>query len=586
MDVFASLDLEIGFPPCWNRDPKTGIEAPLEFGKTLQYRDDRIVGNIQYLWEPSRHANLVTLAQAWHLTNDTKYAEACKTLLDSWFQQCPYPFGPHWTSSLEHGIRLTNWAVAWHLLHQEGRFAPIFEGDEGDGFCQRWLKSIHQHCHFIAGHLSLHSSANNHLFGEYMGLFIGALNWPLWPESEGWLEAGYSGIADLALLQNFADGVNREHAIWYAHEVADMMLLCGLFGRANRREFDEVFWRQLEAMLEFFASLMDVGGNVPAIGDSDDAVMVRFSREPGFDVFRSLLATGAVLFKRGDFKRKAGKLDEKTRWLLGDAAAEIFERLPADGPLPVRHVFNQGGYFVLGGDFESQHEVRIVADIAPLGYLSIAAHGHADALAFALSAGGKPLLIDPGTYAYHTEKKWRDYFRGTAAHNTLQIDGVDQSVSGGNFMWTRHARARCETFEQSRGGASTRLVGSHDGYARLSQGVRHRREWLYERQSRCLRVTDSLEGLGQHMVAAHWHFDEACAVSMHDGFVEAAREGVLLRLHWPAGLSARIACGEESPPLGWVSRVFDDKQPTKTLLVSGDVAAGWVGETRFEIIFL
>ena len=71
-DVFALRPAQLGFPPTWNRDPKTGRVAPLTFGKTLNYRDKRIVGDIKYLWEPSRHAELVTLAQAWHLSQDQR----------------------------------------------------------------------------------------------------------------------------------------------------------------------------------------------------------------------------------------------------------------------------------------------------------------------------------------------------------------------------------------------------------------------------------------------------------------------------------------------------------------------------------
>ena len=60
---------------------------------------------------------------------------------------------------------------------------------------------------------------------------------------------------------------------------------------------------------------------------------------------------------------------------------------------------------------------------------------------------GKEFLIDPGTYAYHTHRAWREYFRGTAAHNTVRVDGVDQSQSGGNFMWLKKAEASVEEFE-------------------------------------------------------------------------------------------------------------------------------------------
>ena len=67
-DLFHLRDHALGFPPEWNRDPLTGTLAPLRHGRLLDYRDERLVGNIKYLWEPSRHLHVVTLAQAWALT--------------------------------------------------------------------------------------------------------------------------------------------------------------------------------------------------------------------------------------------------------------------------------------------------------------------------------------------------------------------------------------------------------------------------------------------------------------------------------------------------------------------------------------
>ena len=108
------------------------------------------------------------------------------------------------------------------------------------------------------------------------------------------------------------------------------------------------------------------------------------------------------------------------------------------------HHFSENPPAILGSDFESEQEVRLIVDAGPLGYTNIAAHGHADALSFTLSIAGLEFLVDPGTYAYHTQKKWRDYFRGTSAHNTVRVDKQDQSVGGGNFMWLEKAVAECE----------------------------------------------------------------------------------------------------------------------------------------------
>ena len=576
-DVFSLHDIALGFPPIWNRDPKSGCEAPLVFGKTLNYRDESLVGDIKYLWEPNRHLELVTLAQAYLLSGDVRYAEGCRALLLSWFEQCPYALGPNWTSSLEHAVRLTNWAVAWQLLG--GEHNPLFAGEAGAEFRRLWLESIYLHCRFIAGHFSHFSSANNHLFGEYMGLFIAALNWPCWKESARWRDQAMIGLENEARKQNGPDGVNREQATWYHHEVADMMLLCGLLGRASGYDFSSRYWVRLEAMLTFIASIMDVAGQVPMIGDADDAVMVRFSREPEFNPYRSLLATGAVLFERADFADKAQRYDDKSRWLLGEAGSGGFNQLRQSRHErhATRRTFSEGGYYLIGDRLDTPEEIRMMVDAGPTGYLSIAAHGHADALAVTLSVGGKEFLIDPGTYAYHTEKKWREYFRGTSAHNTIRIDTEDQSVSGGNFMWLHKASAKCIHWEST--DAIQRFAGEHDGYRRLSDGVIHRREIEFDSQARSVRITDCIVCRDVHIVEGFWHFSEACAVGRSGHVVSAVNRQQHLHLTLPQSVDEIfITCGDEIRPAGWVSRAFDVKTPAPTV--------GWKKRIEGETCFV
>jgi hypothetical protein len=578
--LFGNRNWMLGFPPDWNRDPSSGTLAPLEFGKTLDYRDAERVGNIKYLWEPNRHLELVTLAQAWRLCGEARFAQGCLTLVDSWIAQCPYMMGPNWASSLELALRLTNWSCAWHLL--DGDRSVLFQDEHGGEFKARWLAAVRQHCHFIAGHLSLYSSANNHLLGELLGLLIGSTTWPCWPESARWRAQALHAFSEQALLQNNADGVNREQAIWYQHEVADMMLLGGLTAAANGHDFGAAFWGRLEAMLDFLASCMDAGGDVPAIGDADDAVIVRFSPDPNFRVYQSLLATGSVLFARGDFKHKAKFFDDKSRWLLGDAAEAKFASLAADSSgQRLRRCFEQGGYYILGSDFESSSEVRLIVDAAPLGYLAIAAHGHADALSFTLSVGGGPMLIDPGTYSYHAQPRWRDYFRGTSAHNTLTVDHLDQSVPGGAFLWNRHANSRCLAFTSGRD--EQRIVAEHDGYRRLRDPLTHRREILYQPAARVVTVTDQVHCASAHDVDICWHFAQQCLVTLEGDAARVTRDGVGILLRWPAPWHARLVRGSVDPMQGWISQRFDEKAPANTLVVSGRVAGDWQGITTIEI---
>ncbi len=509
-------------------------------------------------------------------------------LLASWFEQCPYPSGVHWTSSLEHSIRLVNWSFAWHLLGGDG--SPIFQGAGGEAFKQRWLTSVYQHCQFIAGHFSRYSSANNHLLGELMGLFVASLTWPLWKRSRRWKNLAQRELETEMLLQNAEDGVNREQANWYHHEVADMMVVSGLIARANGCDFSTAYWHRLRGMLQYVASIMDAGGHVPNFGDADDAIIARLDPEVG-DVYRSLLATGAVLFDSAEFKFKANAgrddqaIDDKTRWLLGDdSGGQIPSHRHVRVSLPMRKNFPNAGYYVLGDRFETNREVRIVADAGPLGYLAIAAHGHADALSFTLSVGGKEILIDPGTYAYHTQRVWRDYFKGTSAHNTVRVDGVDQSVSGGNFLWVKHAQAQLIALERTP--LVDRWVGSHDGYGRLKQPVIHRREIQFEKQPSRLQVTDELLGSGTHQIEMFWHFAEQCAVVANGRDVRVSCGDVLLSMTLPEELRCNVHRGVERPqPTGWISRSFDVKVPTTTLIASGRIDGAARLVTHFNIDF-
>lgn len=574
-DLFALRDAELGSPPRWNRDPKTGRDAPRSFGKLLDYRNPRLVGDIKYLWELNRHHHIVTLAQAFALTGDTRHFDVIRSHLESWFDACPYRMGPNWSSALESAIRLINWSVAWQLLHS--RAAPLFGEEAGRQFRRRWLESVFRHVEFVQGHLSLYSSANNHLIGEAAGMYVAAITWPCWPRARTWLAQSRAILEQQALLQNAPDGVNREQSVSYQRFEADLLLHPLLAARANGQRFSAAYESRIEAMLEYLASVMDAGGNLPMIGDSDDGVVVNLAPDGALHRYHSLLAIGAILFRRGDFKAKAGGLAEEARWLAGESAESAFRQIgEARGQLPVRRAFPIGGYYVLGCEFETGNEIRLVVDAGPLGYQSIAAHGHADALAFTLSVGGKELLVDPGTYAYHTQPAWRQYFRGTAAHNTVRVDGVDQSQSGGNFMWLQKADAGCSLWRPS--DERDVFEGWHDGYLRLADPVMHRRRITLEKRDRRLTIEDSLRMMGTHEVELFFHCSEQCQVDPVPGGYRISRgeQALSLRLPRAADAATGVNYGSLAPISGWVSRKFDEKQPTATIYWRGRLAGNSV----------
>jgi uncharacterized heparinase superfamily protein len=231
--------------------------------------------------------------------------------------------------------------------------------------------------------------------------------------------------------------------------------------------------------------------------------------------------------------------------------------------------FPDGGYFLFGCDLGGPNEILGLVDAGPLGYLGIAAHGHADALQVWLSVGGLPVLIDPGTFSYRADKKWRDYFRGTSAHNTIRIAGLDQSVSGGRFMWTR--KAKIHDLAVSRSDPATfECQAWHDGYLRLPTAHRHHRTVSFNAAERNVAVTDRVAGNSPALLELFWHVHPAWLIRRENDAVILEYAGQTVKLAFKSGQSFELAVvsGQEADPLGWYSSAYEEKQTCSTIILS------------------
>jgi hypothetical protein len=545
----------------WNVDPKTGTVAPLSFGKTLN----------------NRHLEVVTLAQAYALSGDRRYLEHLRRLIATWIAQCPYPLGANWCSSLELGIRLINWQLAYRIVG--GAHSPLFEGEEGERFAAEWLRAIYQHVHFIMGHLSSHSSANNHLIGELAGAYVAATTWPCWPEMDAWRRRAQAALIAQAEVQTHADGVNREQAISYQQFVMYFLLTAGLVGKGSAAPFPQSFWQVMSRMTAFVDALLDVGGNLPMIGDADDGFVYTLAPRAQFEPFGEWLRVAGVVFDNARWRSRGAGHTATALWLCGSDAVVADEGAVLTEPPTT---FADGGYYILGDRLGQPDELRAIVDAGPLGYLGIAAHGHADCLSLLLSVAGRELLIDPGTYVYHTEREWRDYFRGTAAHNTVRIDGVDQSQIAGPFLWADKAEASVEEFSTS--STRDRLRAKHLGYRRLVDPVTHVREVILDKAARTIEVVDEIQCAGPHRIERFWHFAEQCVVALDGHKVVATNGSVRLVIEVDErDATSRILRGDSQPMGGWISRRFAHKQPTATVVFTQGVRGDTVLRTRMSV---
>jgi hypothetical protein len=243
-----------------------------------------------------------------------------------------------------------------------------------------------------------------------------------------------------------------------------------------------------------------------------------------------------------------------------------------------RRAFVDGGYYILGYDLETPREIRLVIDAGPVGLGTIAAHGHADALAITLSIGGEQILVDPGMSTHQGDGLWRDYFRGTAAHNTIRVDGRDQSEPGGDFLWLRKAKAGCSLWRSA--ADRDEFVGWHDGYSRLADPVIHSRRILLEKRPRRIEITDRLSMKGAHLVEIFFHCSELCEVKPRGQAVDLRHASLPypVRITLPQAPDAEVEIrrGDDAPICGWRSRAYDEKVPASTLVWRARVSGNTV----------
>ena len=570
LSFFNLEDHFLGDPIDWNYDHAAGKPTPRLPIQSVDYRDFEQSGDCKLVWEPNRHHHLVVLACAYRATGESRYAEAVVKQLESWMDQNPFGYGMNWRSPLELGVRLINWVWALDMIRDSGAM--------DERFYKRVRKNAFLLCWETARKYSKGSSANNHLVGEAAGVYVGASYFQSFEQSEGWRKEAKEILCREIMAQTYEDGCIREHGLGYQFFVLQFYISCGLVGRWTGDEFPAEYWQRIERMIEFVSVLAEGGEQLPMFGDRDDGYVLDLGDRP--ESVEPLLSLAALLFKRVDFKARAGGLSQTAFWLLGSGAFDDYERLPstpADRPLESMS-FPESGYHLLQAGRVGEGALSIFFDCAELGYGSIAAHGHADALSIALRLDRRDVLVDPGTYDYFTYPEWRQYFRKTRSHNTLMVDEQDQSELQGAFLWGRRAESRLESWQVD--GENTLISGSHDGYTRLADPLLHQRSVQLKGAQGEIEIRDEIDCRETHRVSLRFQFSEYCSLEEQEpGIYRVRVEGIdhSLQFHCPEGLQAQIYNGSKSPKAGWVSRGYHRITPAPQLVLDGYIS----GVTRF-----
>lgn len=536
---FGYPEVTLGRPVDWNYDPVADIHWPRVPASKIDHRT--AVGDPKWIWELARLQHLPWLAEAWLFTGDERYAAAAFDQLDSWIEQNPPGIGVAWRGAFEVGVRAISIAVALQGLRESRLLTP-------ERF-RKITRVLSQGAARCRRDRSLYSSANNHLVGELAGLATVAILFPDVGPAHRWEGHTIRALAAEANRQILPDGAGAEQAVGYQIFTAELLLTVAVLLDSRGDPPPTEIVDALNRSADYLAAFVGDRDPDPRYGDDDEGFALRLGPEPLRTVRDHLGAVAA--FTGNAAATRVGRQTVSSAWLRRTAAVRDGERVP-----PGDFFAPRGGMVVLRSG-----ERRLTVDVGPLGYLSPAAHGHADALSLTLSVGGNELIGDPGAASYYGHPDWRTVHRGTRAHATVTVDGLDQSVIGGPFLWTRHARTRVHSVDLARGVVDA----GHDGYRRLSDPVTHRRFVIAPPEWQTVTVIDVIAGRGTHEAETSWPLHPAVDVTAVGNEHLVTRNGVPV-LHILHGASRDLVCeewkGETTTGLGWWSCRLESREPS------------------------
>lgn len=571
LSYFNLQDHDLETPINWHKDHSTGQQTNRDAILSVNYRDMSKNGDCKLVWEPNRHHQFVVLARAYKITGEIKYAQSVVTQMTSWLNANPYGYGMNWKNPLELGIRMINWVWAIDLILDSGLFVSEFKS--------LILNSVYLHCRDINSKFSQGSSANNHLIGEAAGLFIASSYFSMLSDAQRWRERSKAILETEIQAQTFSDGCSKEHGFSYQFFVFQLYLFSSQIAHWQKDDFSQDFRVTLNKLAAFIAFIAQGGEDYPMLGDQDDAYALDLGNHV-HDV-NALCDLAAHLYDDEIFLLNYHTPCESAFWFFDQRITREHHTLQQHPTLVSRN-FKESGYFLLqAGNLKTKDQVSILFDCAELGYTSIAAHGHADALSLIMRINGKDLLVDCGTYDYYSFPNWRDQFRKTQAHNTIDVDNLDQSVITGPFMWEQHAKAQCTLWNPTNTGGI--VSGKHDGYQRLESPLIHERQLDLNIENKRLEITDKIISKGNHDITLYFHLSEYCNnIQIKGQICTLTLNDIKVKICLPGNLIVEIVQGEwhEDPDqvsLGWLSRSYHQRTAIHTLIAKGNVT----GEQQF-----
>ena len=476
----------------------------------------------------------------WAATGERAAAYECfRRLADSWIARNQTLEGDGW-HAYTISLRIVNW------LHAKSTFHSELAGDAA--FRDRLLGSLYGQARILFSDLEL-DLRGNHLLENVRALLWVSIAFE-GEEPRRWFRKASELLRRELSEQVLADGGHFERSPGYHLVVLRNCLEIGLWLKRNQNCSPPWLDETLRRMLDYLLAILPPDGRAPLLKDT------AWDAAPATE---DILAAGAIYLDEPAYKR-SGEAGLYPFLLFGREKLERFIRWPSNETPQSSRELKESGYYVMRSDSAGEYLIFDGGKPCP-DYLP--AHAHADMLSYELLIDGQRVVVDSGVYEY-AAGSWRDYFRSTRAHNTVEVAGEDQSEMWSNFRVARRARPGPVTWQQN--DDYILAQASHDGYRRLAVPVTHRRTIVW-RKTRFWLIVDELLGSGETSANNHVHF--------HPGFtIERADDSIWQIQGLESSLwitvfgqqSHSIAKGQARPlRQGWYSERFGDIQANTVL---------------------
>lgn len=471
----------------------------------------------------NRHGHLRALYWAYRKTGNARYVDRIDSDVREWVTVNPYGWertnDPRWRG-LETMSRINVWTSLFYSLLDDDRFQP--------GTRLLLLSSIPEHAHYTQHY---HNPGGNWLAMQMRSLSLAALAFPEFRDREAWQAYSYHALLPQMERQIYPDGAQKELASHYhGATLMAFQAFADLYERADERLPDS-WYEGLERMWSYWAYSMRPDGHGVLNNDSN------------LDYNRPKLLRMWERFGRPDWAYVA------TNGVEGDRP---------DG-LPSR-VFPWAGQLISRSGWDADAHWSFF-DVGPWGI----GHQHQDKLHLSVSAFGQDYLVDAGRL-YYKRDIWRDWIRGTKAHNTVLVDGCEQKpdVKESEAPIAEETYAIEEAFDYARSSFTA-------GYDGLEGNAVHHRAVLYVRGLAWL-VVDRVDSDRDRDLSTLWHFHPEVTVNLNDMVLTGTHAAGTVTVQPVGGWngSARTESGEGPPDIqGWYSREYNQKAPATCGIYDG-----------------